>query len=105
MSLDPHSLKIYIDGSALKNPGGTGGVAAWLEFPIDWHMPDEELFAEGFHETTNQRMELLACIKAFKFVREQRYDSGVQRVQIVTDSKYVHDNFYRAERWKRDGWK
>ena len=105
MSFDPHALKIYIDGSALDNPGGAGGIAAWLEFPIDWNRPDERLFQEGFQETTNNRMELLACIRAFEYVREHGYDLQVQRVQIVTDSKYVHDCFFLAENWRKNGWR
>lgn len=104
MSLDPHALKIYIDGSALNNPGGAGGLAAWVEFPMDWNLADEPLFQEGFHETTNNRMELLACIRAFEFVRDQGR-LGVERVQIVTDSRYVHDNFSQADRWRKNGWR
>lgn len=105
MSLDPHALKIYIDGSALNNPGGAGGIAAWLEFPTDWNRPDEPLFQEGFHETTNNRMELLACIRAFEYVREHGRTLGVERVQIVTDSKYVHDGYYLADKWRKNGWR
>ncbi len=105
MSLDPRALKIYIDGSALKNPGGSGGLAAWLEFPLDWNRSDQQLFQEGFHETTNNRMELLACIRAFEYVRKHGQNLGVQRVQIVTDSKYVHDCFFLADRWRKNGWR
>lgn len=105
MSLDPHALKIYIDGSALKNPGGPGGFAAWLEFPFDWNRPDEPVFQEGFPETTNNRMELRACIRAFEYVRNHGRSLGVERVQIVTDSRYVSDSFFLAERWRRNGWR
>lgn len=105
MSHDPHALKIYIDGSALKNPGGAGGLAAWVEFPIDANKPDELLFQEGFHETTNNRMELLACIRAFEYVREHGRALGVERVQIITDSKYVHDCFFIADKWRKNGWR
>jgi ribonuclease HI len=105
MSHDPRALKIYIDGSALKNPGGAGGFAAWVEFPMDWNRPDEQLFQQGFQETTNNRMELLACIRAFEYVRGQGRDLRVERVQIVTDSKYVHDWFFLAERWRKNGWR
>ena len=105
MSFDPRALKIYIDGSALKNPGGAGGVAGWLEFPLDSNRPDEQLFQQGFQETTNNRMELLACIRAFEYVRAHGFDLGVERVQIVTDSKYVHDFFFHAEKWRKNGWR
>jgi ribonuclease HI len=105
MSQDPHALKIYIDGSAVKNPGGAGGVAAWLEFPMDWNRPDELLFQEGFQETTNNRMELLACVRAFEYVRRHGHYLRVQRIIIVTDSKYVHDCFFLAETWRKNEWR
>jgi ribonuclease HI len=105
MSTDPRALKIYIDGSALKNPGGAGGAAAWLEFPFDWDRPDEPLFAEGFQQTTNNRMELVACIRAFEYVRRNGYDLGIERILVVTDSKYVHEGFWRAEQWRKNGWR
>ena len=105
MSLDPHALKIYIDGSALKNPGGAGGIAAWVEFPTDWNRPDELLFQEGFQETTNNRMELLACIRVFEYVRKHGAALRVERVQIVTDSKYVHDCFFLADKWRKNVWR
>jgi len=31
-------------------------------FPENWNRSDEVIFNEGFHETTNNRMELCACI-------------------------------------------
>jgi len=30
---------------------------------------------------------------------------GLQRIQIVTDSKYVHENWRRAEYWRANGWR
>ncbi|MEY2565010.1 MAG: ribonuclease [Verrucomicrobiota bacterium] len=50
-------------------------------------------------------MELRACIRAFEYVRTEGYDLRVQRVQIVTDSRYVHDHLYQADKWRRDGWR
>lgn len=105
MSLDPHALKIYVDGSALNNPGGAGGFAAWVEFPMDWNKPDELLFQQGFQETTNNRMELRACIRAFEYVRDQGRGLGVERVQIITDSRYVHEYSFLADKWRRNGWR
>ncbi len=93
MSFDPHALKIYVDGSCFGNPGGNGGFAAWLEFPVDWNQPNQALEEIGFHETTNNRMELQACIWAHDWIRQQDASLDVGRVQIVTDSKYVYDNY------------
>jgi ribonuclease HI len=102
MTLDPHALKIYIDGSSLKNPGGASGLAGRAEYPESWDREDEVLFTVGYQRSTNNRMELLACVTAMEHVRDNVL--GVQRVQIVTDSKYVHGSIARAERWRHDGW-
>ena len=37
--LDPYALKIFIDGSALENPGGAGGVAGIVQYPDSWGRP------------------------------------------------------------------
>ena len=66
MSDDPHALKLYIDGNCYQNPGGAGAIACVAHFPEDWNRPDEIIFNEGFHETTNNRMELSACIRALE---------------------------------------
>lgn len=105
MSLDPYALKIYVDGSALRNPGGPGGIAGVLEYPDAWNRHFEELFAIGYLNTTNNRMELLACIQALEYVRAESSALRVQRVLIVTDSQYLHDYHSYAEIWKSNGWK
>ncbi len=105
MSGDPHALKLYIDGSAYNNPGGSGGIACFAEFPEAWERPDEEVFSVGFYETTNNRMELQGCIRALEYVKAKGSAIGVQRVQIVTDSLYVHDNQRMPAAWRKNGWK
>ena len=47
MQPDPHALKIYIDGSAFKNPGGPGGLAGIAEFPDHMNRANEVLFEVG----------------------------------------------------------
>lgn len=105
MEEDPRALKIYIDGSSLENPGGAGGIAAVVEYPQDTNLPDECIFEVGYVETTNNRMELLACIRAFEYIRENHSLLRVQRILIVTDSMYVYQNYHRAQIWKDCGWK
>ena len=105
MTLDPHALKIVIDGSSLKNPGGASGLAGIAEYPTDWNLPDKILFTVGYEGSTNNRMELLACVKAMEYVRDGIVGLSVQRVQIVTDSKYVHENIPRAEEWRHNKWR
>ncbi len=50
-------------------------------------------------------MELLACIRVLKWIRESGPWSGVSRVQIFTDSQYVKDNLGRARGWKSNDWR
>lgn len=104
MPNDPHALKIYIDGCAYDNPGGRGGFAGMAVYPDDWNREPEVIFSEGYQQTTNNRMELSACIRAYKFVRDKSSDLAVQRVQIVTDSQYVYKYIRYAPYWKKNGW-
>jgi ribonuclease HI len=102
---DPHALKLYIDGNCYRNPGGAGAIACVAHYPDDWNREDEIIFEKGFHETTNQRMELRACIDAFEYVAEQDRALGVSRVIIVTDSKYVHECYHLADAWRANDWR
>ncbi len=105
MSEDPYALKLYIDGNAYDNPGGSGGIACFAEFPESWDRPDEEIFSEGFHESTNNRMELQACLRALEYVRDVVGAMDIERVQIVTDSLYVFENQRMPVNWRKNGWK
>lgn len=104
MQPDPHALKIYIDGSAFKNPGGPGGLAGIAEFPDHMNRANEVLFEEGYKATTNNRMELRACIHALEYIRESAPSLRLSRVIIITDSLYLHDNHHRAVNWKKQKW-
>ena len=71
------SIKIYTDGACKGNPGD-GGWGALIIYPDN----EEEIF--GYEEnTTNNRMELLAAIKALEAIREKK------EVTIYTDSMYL----------------
>ena len=71
------SIKIYTDGACKGNPGD-GGWGALIIYPDI----EEEIF--GYEEnTTNNRMELLAAIKALEAV------TGKTDVTIYTDSMYL----------------
>lgn len=105
MSFDLRALKIYIDGSCRKNPGGAGGFAARIEYPFEWDLPDELIEYAGYFETNNNRMELRACVFAHEWIFEHGENLGVQHIQIVSDSKYVLDNYHRAVGWSSNGWR
>ncbi len=74
-------ITIYTDGAAKGNPG-PGGYGAVLKF----NKHRKEL-SEGFRLTTNNRMELLAVIRALQAINTTEFP-----VQIYSDSKYVVDS-------------
>lgn len=74
-------IEIYTDGAARGNPG-RGGYGAVLKF----NQYRKEL-SEGFRMTTNNRMELLAVIKALESLTKPDLD-----ITIYSDSKYVIDS-------------
>ena len=80
-----NEIIIYTDGSSLGNPG-PGGWGSVLLFP------DEKVVELGGREkeSTNNRMEMTASIKALKEV-EKRKASG-DLIKIHTDlSRYILD--------------
>jgi ribonuclease HI len=101
VGFDSRALKIYIDGNCWKNPGGPGGTAARVEFPLDWDRADELVDYRGFFDTNNQRMELRACIFAHEWVLENAEDLGIGRVQIFTDSMYVYEGYRWMIGWSQ----
>lgn len=74
-------VEIYTDGASKGNPG-PGGFGVILKFGDK----TREL-SEGFRNTTNNRMELLAVIKGLEALTKPNLD-----VVVVSDSKYVVDS-------------
>lgn len=85
-----HPLKIYTDGSSRGNPGPGGYGAVLL-----WGDAQKEL-SGGYRLTTNNRMELLAVIKALESLKKR----GIS-VTIYTDSQYVVNSI--EKKWL-DNW-
>lgn len=83
-------ITIYTDGAAKGNPG-PGGYGVVMKF----RQHRKEL-SEGFRLTTNNRMELLAVIKALEEIKMD----GIP-VSIYSDSKYVVDAIEKGWLW---GW-
>ena len=59
----------------------------------------------GYFETNNNRMEFRACVFVHEWILRQKEQLGVDHVQVVTDSKYVYDNYNRCIGWSRNGWR
>jgi ribonuclease HI len=96
MSELPH-VTIYTDGSCEGNPG-PGGWAALLRFGSH-----EKILTGSAAETTNNRMELTAAIRAFQALKHPC------RVDFYTDSEYLKRGIsewlpgWRARNWRRKG--
>ncbi len=88
-------IKIYTDGSCLGNPG-TGGWAYSLK------ISNKEISHYGYEkETTNNRMELTAAIKALEFLKENE-----EEITVITDSNYLKNGISTwITNWKKNNWK
>ena len=87
-------VHIYTDGSCLGNPGPGGyGVV------IEYGQHRKEL-AAGYRLTTNNRMEMLAAIKALE-VLNRSCD-----IILTTDSQYLRQGIQSwIHNWKKNGWR
>lgn len=87
-------VTVYADGACSGNPG-PGGWAAIIE-----DSGVERVVTGGEASTTNQRMELMAALRALAAI------PGRRRVHVYSDSAYVVNCFRDRwwERWERGGW-
>ena len=89
------TITIHTDGACSGNPG-PGGWGAILE----WNGHRKELKG-GEPDTTNNRMEMLAAIRALEAIRKSD-----RSVTLITDSVYLRDGITKwIHGWKRRGWK
>ena len=87
-------VEIYTDGGCKPNPG-TGGWAAILLYR------DKRRELSGAeHNTTNNRMELTAAVRALEALKRPC------EVVVHTDSEYLRNRITSwMPGWKRNGWK
>ena len=88
-------ITIYTDGACSGNPGVGGWGVVIIEDNIN------EFFLNGGDmNTTNNKMELTAAIKALKTFEKK------STITLITDSKYVKDGIQSwIQNWKKNGWK
>lgn len=97
MKSDLPQVKIFTDGACLGNPG-PGGWAALLQYGSH-----EKVITGHAEQTTNNRMELMAALKALESLTRPC------QVDIYTDSEYLRRGItewlptWRARGWKRKG--
>jgi ribonuclease HI len=91
---------IYTDGSAKGNPGN-GGYGAVIIYTNDKDETVEKTISGGYPDTTNNRMEITAVIKALQVL------TIPCKVKVYSDSQYLVNTFNKRciNNWKRNGWK
>lgn len=87
-------LDIYTDGACSGNPGAGGYGVVML------YKGARKEISQGYKVTTNNRMEMLAVIKALESLKEPC------EVTLYSDSKYVVDSITKGwvYGWKKRGW-
>jgi ribonuclease HI len=89
-------VEIFTDGACSGNPG-PGGWGAIIRLVSNGHTKE---FSGGEPETTNNRMELTAALKALQALKEPL------QVDLYSDSDYVNKGISQwIHGWKRNGWK
>lgn len=87
-------VQVYADGACKGNPG-PGGWGAILRAGGS----EKELFG-GVSQTTNNRMELTAVVRALEALEHS------STVEVYTDSQYVQKGISEwLPDWKRRGWR
>ena len=86
-------IKIYTDGSCLNNPG-VGGWAAIININ-----GEIKKISGSVKDTTNNKMELMAPIKALQEIK------GNEQIEIYTDSQYVRLGITDwVHKWIKNNW-
>ena len=86
-------ITIYTDGSCLNNPG-KGGWAAIININSN-----VKKISGSVKDTTNNKMELMAPIKALQEIKEK------QPIEIYTDSQYVRLGITDwVHKWIKNNW-
>jgi ribonuclease HI len=87
-------ITIYADGGCRGNPG-PGGWGVLLQMA-----DNEKELCGGEPDTTNNRMELTAVIRALEALKRPA------TIQVHTDSQYVQKGISTwIHNWKRNGWR
>ena len=86
---------VYTDGGAHNNPGpgGYGCILSYKDL--------EKEFSGGFRMTTNNRMELMACIVALREIKDKTIP-----IILHSDSSYVVNGISKgwAAGWRKNDW-
>jgi ribonuclease HI len=105
--LHEDALNIYTDGSMFSSPraGGIGIVFVIINDAGDAQVV-KEFDRPGYKQSTNQEMELEACIVALEEALDEDDFARYVKIEIFTDSRYVSEGCTRAMFvWCKTQWK
>lgn len=94
--MQDRKIEIYSDGSCIGNPG-PGGWAAIIMFG-----GKEESLAGSEKDSTNNRMEMMAIIKALEWIRDS---SGLSHEDLHNHKILVHSDSNLIIQTLNQGWK
>ena len=97
--MEKNNIIIYCDGACSGNQFGNnrGGWGAILKYK-----DKIKKIYDGEKNTTNQRMELTACIKALEQIKPTDIE-----IEVFSDSAYMVNCIQKKwyEKWQKNGWK
>ena len=94
-------IRVFTDGACLGNPG-RGGWAAKIRYPCG----RTDNISGATEETTNNRMELTAAVKALETLQSSQKEQKGEAILLYSDSQYLVRgmNEWRAQ-WQQRGWR
>ena len=94
-------IKIYTDGACVGNPGPGG----WAAIIIQDNK--QKKISGGENQTTNNRMELTATIKALEYCNQKKEEVfAFDKIEVFTDSTYVKQGItVWINSWEKNNWK
>jgi len=94
--MQTENIEIYTDGSCIGNPG-PGGWGAII------FIDDKKVEVKGGEkDTTNNRMEMMAIIKALEWLRKK---SGLSHDELLSHKIHIHSDSNLIIQTMTQGWK
>ena len=92
---------LYTDGAARGNPNGPGGYGAVIQYIDSTGKLHEREYSQGYIQTTNNRMELMAAIVGLEALIKPC------NVKLYSDSQSLCNAFNQhwVDGWIKKGWR
>ncbi|WEK51832.1 MAG: ribonuclease HI [Candidatus Kaistia colombiensis] len=103
---DHNRITVHTDGACSGNPGPGGWAAIIIDCCDGIEAPRQDISGGEREPTTNNRMELMAAIKALGWIKGRSDFSAAVPIHLRSDSQYVVNgmNVWLAK-WLANGWR